>query len=278
MSEISPLGSLSCLFLGLAVLVYSWRRVSLGLLLASLALGWSGDLYAPQALAGVAVLGLLVLACRRRAGWGFWGLGAMSLMLALHLWPGFHNPSLWGPALMMPGALPYELRLPLDKALAGLALLTCLPRRGCLPDFWPRLLPFLILTPALVLSLAVVQGFTHWAPGGRPEIPLFLVVNLLYTCAAEEAFFRGWLQEGLHRLFRRQPWGSPLAIVLPALLFGLAHLASGPRYAVLAAGAGLGYGWAYARTRRIEAPVLVHFALNAVHFLAFVYPAAVPAP
>ena len=36
--------------------------------------------------------------------------------------------------------------------------------------------------------------------------------------------------------------------------------------------AGLGYALAYQSTQRIEAPVLVHFALNAVHFIAFTYP------
>lgn len=278
MTEISPLGALSGLFLGLAVLVYSWRRVSLALVLASLGAGVGGGFYEWQALAGVGVLGLLILACWRGHGWAPWMLGGMALVCALHLWPGFHNPSLWGPALMMPGALPYELRLPMDKALAGLALLTCMPRRACLPDFWRRVLPALFLTPALVLALGVVLGFTQWAPGWRPHALVFLGVNLLYTCAAEEAFFRGWMQEGLHQALRRKPWGSGVAVGLPAVVFGLAHGGGGGVYALLAGCAGLGYGITYARTRRIMAPVLVHFALNAVHFMGFVYPAVVPAP
>jgi membrane protease YdiL (CAAX protease family) len=36
---------------------------------------------------------------------------------------------------------------------------------------------------------------------------------------------------------------------------------------------GLGSGWALACTRRIEAAVLTHFTVNAVHLLAFTYPA-----
>jgi membrane protease YdiL (CAAX protease family) len=42
---------------------------------------------------------------------------------------------------------------------------------------------------------------------------------------------------------------------------------------LLATVAGLFYGAAYLRTRRIEGAILTHFALNAVHFLAFTYPA-----
>ena len=44
-------------------------------------------------------------------------------------------------------------------------------------------------------------------------------------------------------------------------------------YVALAAVAGAGYGWAYLRTQRIEASILTHFALNAVHFFGFTYPA-----
>ena len=38
--------------------------------------------------------------------------------------------------------------------------------------------------------------------------------------------------------------------------------------------AGLGYGWAFMRTQRIEAAMAVHFGVNAMHFLLFTYPRA----
>jgi membrane protease YdiL (CAAX protease family) len=56
-------------------------------------------------------------------------------------------------------------------------------------------------------------------------------------------------------------------------LFGLAHWGGGARYAMLASVAGLGYALVYARVRRVEASILVHFAVNAVHFVGFTYPA-----
>ena len=37
--------------------------------------------------------------------------------------------------------------------------------------------------------------------------------------------------------------------------------------------AGIGYGWVFWRTNRIEASILSHFLLNAAHILCFTYPA-----
>jgi membrane protease YdiL (CAAX protease family) len=60
-------------------------------------------------------------------------------------------------------------------------------------------------------------------------------------------------------------------------LFGLPHFGGGTSYVIAAALAGLGYGWAFERTARIEASMAVHFGVNAVHFLLFVYPTFVAA-
>lgn len=57
-----------------------------------------------------------------------------------------------------------------------------------------------------------------------------------------------------------------------ALLFGAAHPGGGVMYAILAVIAGIGYAVAYQRTQRIEAAIIVHTALNAVHSIAFTYP------
>jgi membrane protease YdiL (CAAX protease family) len=47
-------------------------------------------------------------------------------------------------------------------------------------------------------------------------------------------------------------------------------------YVALSTIAGLFYGFAYWKTKRIEASMLVHFGTNAIHFFAFSYPALVP--
>jgi uncharacterized protein len=65
-----------------------------------------------------------------------------------------------------------------------------------------------------------------------------------------------------------------VALLVASALFGLAHFGGGWLYVIAATLAGLGYGWAYLRTKRIEASMFVHFALNATHFLFFTYPFA----
>ncbi|BBB58300.1 hypothetical protein UNDKW_0027 [Undibacterium sp. KW1] len=66
-------------------------------------------------------------------------------------------------------------------------------------------------------------------------------MNLFLTCVAEEAFFRGLMQEAIYRLGNKPAYGY-LAIAVSAILFGgLAHLGGGTQYAALATVAGLGY-------------------------------------
>jgi membrane protease YdiL (CAAX protease family) len=90
---------------------------------------------------------------------------------------------------------------------------------------------------------------------------------------AEEAFFRGFVQKGLENSLERFRYSSFLAFITASVLFGVAHFMGGLRYVFLATLAGLGYGWVYQQTKRIEASILTHFSLNSVHFLFFTYPA-----
>ena len=68
-----------------------------------------------------------------------------------------------------------------------------------------------------------------------------------------------------------KPGGTAIALSITAVLFGLAHLPGGIDYVMLATVAGIGYGWSYYRTGHIEAAILTHFTLNALHFLLFTY-------
>lgn len=64
----------------------------------------------------------------------------------------------------------------------------------------------------------------------------------------------------------------PLCLV-QAALFGVGHYKGGIPYVIFASIAGLFYGYAYDKTKRIESAVVVHFGLNLTHFLFFSYPA-----
>jgi len=117
------------------------------------------------------------------------------------------------------------------------------------------------------------MGYSQFAPKWTTLFFLFAPVNLFFTCLSEEAFFRGFVQHELARIGSRRALATGVALTIAAVLFGLAHFAGGLSYVLAATVAGLGYGWAYLRTQRIEGAMTVHFGVNAVHFLLFTYPA-----
>ncbi len=209
--------------------------------------------------------------------WPAMVFGAMALALALHAFPWFHRVPVFEAVRLSPDAPPFALFASVDKALAGLGLLVWVCRRcGSLPE-WRTMLqttvPIALLTVAVVLALGMTTHAAHWDPKWPAQAPAFLVVNLLFTCVAEEAFFRGLLQERLAQALGSSPLTCWLPALVSAALFGAVHLGGGWPFALLASVAGLGYAAAYARTRRIEAAILTHFAVNATHFLLFTYPA-----
>jgi membrane protease YdiL (CAAX protease family) len=122
------------------------------------------------------------------------------------------------------------------------------------------------------MTVVILMGYSGFAPKWTPLFLLFAPINLFFTCLAEEAFFRGFMQHELAGIGARRALAAGIALVAAAVLFGLAHVAGGLHYVMAAAVAGLGYGWAFMRERRIEAAMLVHFGVNATHFLLFVYP------
>lgn len=207
--------------------------------------------------------------------------GALVVLLAgglmLHRLPGFHNVRVIDAVRFTPDAVPFTLYLNYDKTLLGLFILgwghTRLGRVQDWREMLRVMLPWAAGLMAVVLLLSVAAGYVRIAPKFPAESLLWLGVNLGFTCLAEEAFFRGFVQERLQRVWSGLPAGPWLALVCAAILFGLAHYAGGPAYVALATVAGAGYGWIYRRTGRIEASILTHFGLNTLHFFLFTYPA-----
>ena len=236
---------------------------------------------------GPAVLWLLALAVSARrlrtaTGWNraAWMAvtAVLSLLLGLHLLPGFSNPAVVGDAVLSPGARPYSQYLNFDKTLGGVLLLGCLgwrPMRSAAE--WTmalrRTLPLIPLTVAAVMAASSALGFVRFEPRWTQLFWVWALVNLLTTCMSEEAFFRQLVQSELQRTLRGRPYEKEIAVAGSAVLFGLAHAAGGWQYAVLASLAGGGYAVVYKRTNRLEMAILTHFSVNAVHFLLFTYPA-----
>jgi hypothetical protein len=105
----------------------------------------------------------------------------------------------------------------------------------------------------VALPIGFATGFIAW----RPELDATHVAGApliiyLVTGVPEEFLFRGLLQNLLGRwLGPRTGWG------LASIVFGLAHFPD-PRYMLLAAIAGLAYGWVYWHTQRITASAITH--------------------
>lgn len=125
----------------------------------------------------------------------------------------------------------------------------------------------------VALPLGWLADYVVWNP--RPDPPVAALERLaalvVFVGLPEELLFRGFIQEGLTRLR-----GARAGLLAASALFGVAHITKQTgllatqvnalelnwRYAVLAALAGLAYGWVYQRTRRLGAAALTHGAVD----------------
>lgn len=234
-------------------------------------------------LIGFAVLCYVAQTCRTGAvkAMLFLAVGVIALALALHRFGGFVNPALVANMQLGANAPPFTHRLNFDTGAAGLILFAffCVPARTA--QAWrdvARQTPVILGTAILVLALGLAHGFVGIDLKFPAYTLVFLACNLLFTCITEEAFFRGFMQEQLAAAMQRWAAGPYIALGIAAVLFGIAHARGGPVFIGLATVAGLGYGYAYLRSKRIEAAILAHITLNGLHFAAFTYPHALPGP
>jgi membrane protease YdiL (CAAX protease family) len=144
------------------------------------------------------------------------------------------------------GGVGFDLRLRLADAGIGLRELT-------------------LYTP-IALALGLSLGFLHlhmaW-PGWVPIAEAW-IFTFCFIAIPEELFFRGWLQNLLERRIGRYP-----ALFLTAILFGLSHFNKRAvffnwRYVLLAAVAGIFYGRAWRRQRRVAASAITHASVDAI--------------
>lgn len=201
----------------------------------------------------------------------------LSLGLAIHQMPGFNNLMVLDHVYFTLDALPYTLFLNFDKAVIGILILGFGPplisKRDELvtlvKQYWQTALSIILG----ILIVAMILGYVRLEPKMSVNIFIWLPTTLLFTAVAEEALFRGFIQRKLTQQLKKVKGDAYWALILTSLLFGLSHYTAGRKYVFLATLAGLGYGWIYQRTQRIEASILLHFGLNLTHFLFFTYPA-----
>ncbi|MBI3562180.1 MAG: CPBP family intramembrane metalloprotease [Gammaproteobacteria bacterium] len=205
------------------------------------------------------------------------GFIVCALVLGLHRMPGFVPQVIMQNVLFTATAQAYTLSLHFDKTLVGVFILGWWYPRPLWHTSWRAtvitLLRSLPVVIASVVLVSVLLGYVRFEPKLVPGLGRWIWVNLLLTCTAEEAFFRGLIQRLLMLGWSHRPLGKWMATAIAAILFGLAHAGGGGGYVLLAVTAGFGYGTVYTLTGRIEASIVCHFSVNLIHILLFTYPA-----
>lgn len=198
--------------------------------------------------------------------------------LFLHLLPGFNNPRQIEEMQVGPNSVPFSFYYNFDKALIPFVLLAALPTLFRTQKFpAPHKILWLLLLAAipLLLYVAVLLGGLAIEPHWPDWLGSFMLANLFFVSLAEEAFFRGYVQQRL-----RQKIGGVAALLITSVLFGLAHFPGGMMLVVFATLAGLIYGLAWHWSGRVgrhrrplpvqhDAPAVLHLsgiaALNLEH-------------
>jgi len=139
-----------------------------------------------------------------------------SLALALHWVPGFNNLPIVINERITSDAIAFTLYANFDKAMAGLFLcayfysnlnsskkpLKIDHKKPVSLDFKQPIL-IIITTVFTALIAALTLGLVSF----NPKVPdfwlTFIAINLLFTCVAEEALFRGLLQPSLAKLLHQ---------------------------------------------------------------------------
>lgn len=204
------------------------------------------------------------------------GVVIIYFLLSAHL-PIFHNLLVIDNVYLTPDAQPFTMYLNFDKAVIGILILGLSAQLINSWRDWQRLFKKmffgLLLIVSIFIALALTSGFAKFDFKIPECIVIWSLTNLLFTCVAEEAFFRQFLQGHLTSVFQNIKNGEYLAIVIAAVLFGATHYAGGMTYMLFATAAGFGFGLMLKVTRRIEAAIITHFVMNLVHILFFTYPA-----
>ena len=273
------------LWMALGAAVFPGGRRS-GALLIALSLG-AAVVAGIVAWAGLAVLALFSVACLaavrpqfpaalRTPAWG--AVVFLAVALATHQIPWIQNVLVLDSVSVSASSASYTLYWNYDKGFAGVVLYAvCVqPQPG---TEWMRAI---VATAAVALLTMIAAGvlataaeFVSWDPKWPAILAVWVPANLFLTCVAEETFFRGLAQRRLGEALRgRVPAPALAALLVAALAFGVAHVAGGATYVLLATLAGVGYGAAFHLTGRVEASILVHFTLNLTHLVLFTYPFA----
>jgi membrane protease YdiL (CAAX protease family) len=200
----------------------------------------------------------------------------IGVAMSNHMLLGFNNLLVIDKVQFSFDSTPFTMYLNFDKTIVGIVIYLFLLKDNGI-TYWERAevhitIKAWALLVALMLATALSIHYVRIDPKLPSQTWLWALNNLFFVCVAEESLFRGLIQGGLTKFISQSvPWRwLPLAI--SSLLFGLDHYEGGLTYILLAAIAGLFYGYTYWNTKNIETSIAVHFGFNLTHFLLFSYP------
>ncbi len=203
-----------------------------------------------------------------------------SLALALHWVPGFNNLPIVIDERITSDAIAFTFYANFDKAMAGLFLCAYFySNKKALKADSNKVSRLNVKQPIFIIIATVLASLTVALilelVSFNPKVPdfwlAFIAINLLFTCVAEEALFRGLLQTKLSQIISSTRLAL-LAPIMTAAVFALAHFAGGINYVLVSFIAGLGYGYIFYKTQRLEWAIICHWLVNVFHFFLFTYP------
>lgn len=122
----------------------------------------------------------------------------LSLMLWLHLMPGFHNWKISQQFAYTEGSIPISFYLNWDKPFTGIFILAwsfpLLRTKEEVKKLFRIVLPFAIVTVIVLILLAVWLNIVRWDPKLPTYFWLFSIANLFLVAIPEEALIRGFVK------------------------------------------------------------------------------------
>jgi membrane protease YdiL (CAAX protease family) len=138
------------------------------------------------------------------------------------------------------------------------------------PRWWLYVLGSFVLFACIAIPLGQALHFIRFAPQAAVwgQLPSTTAAVFFLVAWPEEFAFRGLLQNFLSKSSKSDAVGWWTA----SMIFGASHITNGGfpnwRYAILAALAGLSYGWTWKKTGSIFASAIVHTLVDVLwHFL-----------
>lgn len=224
-----------------------------------------------------------------RSAWGdgmrllaFVGTLVLSTTLLMGWTPGFSPWIISRNLQLSPESLPFTHYLLYQQgvvaiSLLGMQALPTLKTRMQWQALVKQTLPIAGVAMLALSAITLTTDYVGWDMTWTSYYYFWALGQFLFVCAAEETFFRGLIQAPLTTHLGRWrigsfPWGAWLALMITSACYVLRHIYDGQQILVFTGVASLFYGYAFMRTQKIESPMLVHLALNSIHFLAFTRP------